>query len=418
MENAAQIYDENCRLKAKIQMQARELKRLKNAYGETNSSDIPSAQEIETSITKTDIADWLSRTSLVDFYNEISKRVIGQDALKQVIGNVYLYLKNVSKGTPINNNMLLTAPSGCGKTETFRALQAYFKEKLPHLAFYLVDVSNVTSAGFRGQDANSILMPFYLQKNTNPIGIIFLDEFDKILTPAYDSSGMNVNRAVQSSFLTMVEGGKVSEKDRTVDTNNLMFVGLGSFDGFREKRSQKSRPLGFTNQSVDMFSDANLDADNKLHYKELSREDFVRAGASNELIGRFPYIVNYAPLTDEALNNVINKNVQTIINEFDLESLTLEDNFVAYLKSKTNSKFGCRLLDATIRDIVMKASNAANFSEPDKANTHQLSVNLISKDEFTYKWVSLESVNEFINCESNECNDDGSDDDGFEPLFW
>ena len=61
----------------------------------------------------------------------MKSRVMGQENIAIVVANVYNYLKNVSIPDTVMempthgncNNMILAAPSGSGKTETYRAFQ-------------------------------------------------------------------------------------------------------------------------------------------------------------------------------------------------------------------------------------------------------------------------------------------------------
>ena len=58
------------------------------------------------------------------------------------------------------NNMILAAPSGSGKTETYRAFKDYFKKRIPALRLTISDVSNLTATGYRGAEPSSIVEPF------------------------------------------------------------------------------------------------------------------------------------------------------------------------------------------------------------------------------------------------------------------
>lgn len=73
-----------------------------------------------------------------------------------------------------------------------------------------------------------------LEEGSDGTGIVFLDEFDKKLLPSYSSQGENINAAVQSQLLTMIEGRIIRINRYEIDTNKTMFVGLGSFDEYRK----------------------------------------------------------------------------------------------------------------------------------------------------------------------------------------
>lgn len=334
--------------------------------------------EYDTTV-KSEIYEWFQKTSFSEFYNEISKRVIGQDSLKLVLANVYNYLSGVLNGTPIKNNMLLSAPSGCGKTETYRALKDYFSKQIPSMYVYIYDVSAITSNGFKGQDANSILVPFFQEGIENPIGIVFLDEFDKKMVPVFSGTGENINREVQSGMLTIIEGGEVrSPKGLIVNTDKLMFVGLGSFDLYRESRDNKPNQIGLGSEWSDKDED---------HYKPLTRDDMVDAGASSEIIGRFPYIVNYERLSEESVEKIIDKCVNEAAESFNLNKLVIEEPVLETLKKSANSRYGCRLIEATIKEIILEAYTNAMISAPGYG---KLSMRIKDTNDVKTKWEKAE----------------------------
>lgn len=333
-------------------------------------------------LVKNEISHWLEEVPFSTFYNSVKEDVIGQDGLKQVCANVYSYLNALLQDSPIRNNMIISAPSGSGKTETYRAIQKYFSKAVPSLSVYIYDMSSVTANGFKGNDTVSILAPFIKRRDMNPMGIVFLDEFDKKVIPMYDSNGTNVNGDVQASLLSMIEGGEVYTNDRgTIKTDRLMFVGLGSFESFRNRREEKKNPIGIN-------STWNTEKDNP--YLPLTRNDMVDAGASNEIIGRFPYIVNYNKLGIDDIKMVITKTVRNIAQNFNLDSLTVLDSAEEELVQMANSKYGCRLIDAALRETVLEAYTNAIVNHDVK----KLSITINKLHDATYTWEPFQRLSE------------------------
>ena len=306
------------------------------------------AEQIEN--LKLSIKEWLGRVPFTEFRNVIHKDVIGQDNLDLVLANVYNYLTNVALGNPVNNNMLMAAPSGCGKTETYRSLRNYFKTEIPELTISQVDVSVITEEGIVGA-GSSILVDELMENGTNGYGIVFMDEFDKKLIPSF-AEGANTSAAVQNQLLTIIEGREVpfilngQPTGYYIDTSNTMFIGLGSFNESREQKKNAANNLGFgaRTQDNDMFD-------------EITREDMIKMGASYEMIGRFPLIVNYHKLSEEAVDKIIDKTLETLRLAYQLP-IELDADMRTQLHEFANGVYGCRMLDSSIRDQVIKQYTA------------------------------------------------------------
>ena len=62
------------------------------------------------------------------------------------------------------------------------------------------------------------------------MGIIFIDEIDKIASRSSGGSGADVSReGVQRDILPIVEGSKVNTKFGTIDTSHILFIAAGAF---------------------------------------------------------------------------------------------------------------------------------------------------------------------------------------------
>ena len=309
---------------------------------------------------KKQIYDWIITDPYMEMLSYVQSRVMGQEDIVSVVTNIYTHLRRMI-GQTLNmriqtrsgsNNMLLCAPSGCGKTETYRAIKDYFADRIPLLAVHIVDVSGLTPAGFRGSEPLSVVAPL-VGYGSEPIAIVFMDEFDKICTPSYTADHSDMHLEVQHNILTMVEGSRVETARGVVDTKNILFIGAGSFDGFRKVReSNEKSEIGFQ-------KDENKKSD---HYAPVTRENIITAGGCYELIGRFSYIVNYHPLDKEIVLNIIDRNRELIANDFGCE-LILERKALNELCEQAGSKFGCRLLDSLMRDPVLKAYGDALQSD-------------------------------------------------------
>ena len=67
------------------------------------------------------------------------------------------------------------------------------------------------------------------KERTEQMGIIFIDEIDKVASRG-NTSGADVSReGVQSDILPIVEGTKVSTRWGVIDTTNILFIAAGAF---------------------------------------------------------------------------------------------------------------------------------------------------------------------------------------------
>ncbi|MCR5145192.1 MAG: AAA family ATPase [Lachnospiraceae bacterium] len=313
---------------------------------EANIKEIEDGDEKPCSEIVLKIREWLDSTAFNSFCQEITKEVIGQEETKKILANIYNFLECIAYGKRHNNNMLLAAPSGCGKTQTYRALKKYFKEQIQGLSISQVDMTSVTEEGFKGKNTSDVVADLFNRPKDNGVGIVFMDEFDKKLIPSFSGKGSDVNAAVQNQILTLIEGRKIRPYNDKIpveiDTNNTLFIGLGSFDSCREKKQIVVHHMGFGQENED----------GEDHYTEITREDMISLGGSYELIGRFSMIINYHKLDRAAVEKIIDKALAEEIENIECD-IELSDTMRQHLFDNSNSKYGCRLLKSIIHDNVM-----------------------------------------------------------------
>lgn len=291
------------------------------------------------------IKEFLQENSYQDMLSFMEERVLDQPELTKVVTGVYHYLECIANGKETNSNILIAAPSGCGKTETFRALRDYMSMHMPKLSVTQIDITSITEEGYKGKDTNAIVEPLYRTGNGSGVGIVFLDEFDKKLVPSFATGGANVNAAVQAQILTLLEGRKVQLKDGELDTSYTMFIGLGSFDACRKNREQEKNGLGFGSHTKEETRD---------HYYAISREDMIELGASYELLGRFRMIANYYRLSESSVRVLIGKYLNELADSMSVDVCATQE-LVQYLCAEANGKYGCRMLQSILQEGAMTA---------------------------------------------------------------
>jgi len=269
-------------------------------------------------------------------YGHLSDYVIGQERAKRTVANaVYSHFKRrkavesgVDLGVEISkSNILLLGPSGTGKTEIARSIA-----KILRVPFHVSDVSNLTQAGYVGDDVESIIQGL-LGACDNDVeqaqwGVVFLDEMDKIARKSgRNASGYRdvTGEGVQQQLLKLVEGHKVKvphgmarmvsgvgQGASMVDTTNILFICGGSFDGIQEtvkKRVNKGTRLGFG-------AEARKDLNDRDIYSQIEDEDLLEFGLIPELLGRLPVVTSTLPLTNEEMLRILTEPKNAIVKQF------------------------------------------------------------------------------------------------------
>ena len=307
----------------------------------------------------------------------LDQYVIGQDEAKKFLSvAVYNHYKRLmqKKGSDDveieKSNIIMVGYTGTGKT-----LLAKTIAKKLEVPFTIVDATVLTEAGYVGEDIESIITRLLQVADYNvelaERGIVFIDEIDKI---ARKSDNPSITRdvsgeGVQQGLLKLLEGAVINvppqggrkhpdQKYIQVNTQNILFVCGGAFDGIEKKIAQRlnTRVVGY-NALADT---EHIDRKNMLQY--IAPQDLKSFGLIPEIIGRLPVLTYLEPLDRNALRNILTEPKNSIVKQyvklFKMDNIKLEfaPEVLEYIVDKAiEFKLGARGLRSITETIMMDA---------------------------------------------------------------
>ena len=301
----------------------------------------------------------------------LDKWVVGQKSAKEVLAvaitNHYKRVFNPPpKGLTIHKgNVLLLGPTGCGKTLLAQTVAKYL-----NVPFIVADATNLTEAGYVGEDVESMLSVLLARADGDvekaERGIIFIDEIDKV---ARKSENVSITRdvsgeGVQQALLKIVEGttcrvaqhGKRKHPQEPlieINTKNILFIAGGAFDGLLDV--VKARTTG-----TNIGFGSTLKEDSKSgHFKDVKADDLMKFGMIPEFIGRFPTTINVEELSKHELIKVLTTVKNNFIDQytylFSIDEIALyftDDAVEEIVINCMNQKTGARGLQTEIERVL------------------------------------------------------------------
>lgn len=329
----------------------------------------------------------------------LDQYVIGQDNAKKVLAvAVYNHYKRISHQAETNeveiekSNIVLVGETGTGKT-----LLAKTIAKMLDVPFAIADATALTEAGYVGEDVESILARLLqvadFDVKAAERGIIFIDELDKI---SRKSDNPSITRdvsgeGVQQALLKMLEGSIVNvppqggrkhpeQKYIQINTQNILFICGGAFDGIEKKIAQRLRTsvVGFKTKREEDITDRT----NMLQY--ISSQDLRSFGLIPELVGRLPVVTHLDPLDKNALLRILTEPRNALLKQytalFKMDHVNLE--FTAEAKEKVVDKaIEYRLGARGLRSILEVIMTDAMFEIPGTGKTKKMIIDADFVDE-------------------------------------
>jgi len=287
-----------------------------------------------------------------DIREFLDQYVIGQNHAKKVLSvavhNHYKKIINpiVDEVELEKSNIIMVGPTGVGKTLLVTTIAKYLDVPIA-----LTDATNITEAGYVGEDVENILHRLLQNADWDVAraerGIIYIDEIDK---KSKRTENVSITRdvsgeGVQQSLLKLVEGticrvppqgGRKHPNQEMIeiDTAKILFIVGGAFIGLEdivEERIHDASSVGF---NASLKATQTSSSKNEL-IEKAQHKDLIKYGMIPEFMGRFPVLTALRDLTKDELIKVLTQPRNAITKQFQklfqLNGIKLEFTETAYI---------------------------------------------------------------------------------------
>ncbi len=236
----------------------------------------------------------------------------------------------------------------------------------------ITDATSLTEAGYIGDDIESVVSKLLAAADNDveraEMGIIFIDEIDKIAKKKETTSRDVSGESVQQGMLKLLEGAEVevpvgaNSKNAmvpltTVNTRNILFICGGAFpdlDDIIKQRLMKKTSIGYEADLKDKFNN------DKDLIKKVTIEDLKKFGMIPEFLGRLPIIYTLDALDKDMYIKILKEPKNAILKQYqkllalDEVDLEFDDGALEAIAEKAMEKdTGARALRAIIEEFML-----------------------------------------------------------------
>ena len=278
-------------------------------------------------------------------YDYLDEHIYGQTEAKKAAA---MFVYNHTHGR--RRNAVFAGPTGCGKSEIWRALS----QILPQVK--IIDATQLTAGGWKGDLHWRGVFESAPKEDRNRL-IVVLDEADKMLEPAIGSSGQDYSLLTQNTLLKIMDGdclyfeGDDKRESLSVDCSGVSVILLGAFETLLAHKSrQAGAGLGFGSSTV---GKKDCDYGNTI----ISPEDLIKYGnVRREIAGRIHSITQLHPMTETEFRALLAtpgmSPVDRLAREYGLR-ITLSESLTRDLcRQAAESRLGVRFIQSRVQEMV------------------------------------------------------------------